>query len=286
MKKREQNNKIHMKIKVLRTVIPTLTVVLFLNGCGIVPVSGRRQLSLVPEEQIIAQSSLQYGQFVAQMPKSTDKKATDRVKRVCNNIAEATDRYLRAHNATELASKMKWEVNLIADRRINAFCMPGGKIVVFTGILPLCKTDAELATVISHEVSHAVARHSSERLSHEILRQMGGQAIGIVVSGESGIMQTVINQAYGLGSQLAVSLPYSRKHEEEADIIGLTFMALAGYNPADAITFWEKMSKASEGNRTPEFLSTHPSEQNRIKAIRKALPEAEALYREEINKRK
>lgn len=257
---------------------------LFLSSCGVVPVSGRRQLSLVPENQIIAESSLQYSKFVSQMPHSNDKKATDRVLRVCNNIANAADHYLRTHNATKLAQQMKWEVNLIADRRLNAFCMPGGKIVVYTGILPLCKTDAELATVISHEVSHAIARHSSERLSQEILRQIGGQAVGLAFSKESAVVRSVIQQAYGLGSQVAVTLPYSRKHEQEADIIGLTFMALAGYDPAEAVTFWEKMSKASEGQRPPEFLSTHPSEESRIKAIQKALPEAQALYQAQKEK--
>lgn len=273
-----------MRNKAIQITILTLLTSLFLSSCGVVPVSGRRQLSLVPENQIIAESSLQYSKFVSQMPHSNDKQATDRVLRVCNNIANAADHYLRTHNATKLAQQMKWEVNLIADRRLNAFCMPGGKIVVYTGILPLCKTDAELATVISHEVSHAIARHSSERLSQEILRQIGGQAVGLAFSKENAVVRSVIQQAYGLGSQVAVTLPYSRKHEQEADIIGLTFMALAGYDPAEAVTFWEKMSKASEGQRPPEFLSTHPSEESRIKAIQKALPEAQALYQAQKKK--
>lgn len=247
----------------------------FLIGCRSVPISGRSQMNLVPESTIIEQSALQYQEVVSQMPKSNDAKKQARVTNVCKRIAAAADRYLQENKIS--GPPMKWEFTLIADRRVNAFCMPGGKIVIFTGILPLCATDDELATVVSHEVSHAIARHSNERLSHEVLRQMGGNILSVFTSREAPIVRTVISQAYGVGSQLAVSLPYSRKHEYEADQMGLVFMALAGYDPRQAISFWEKMSEQG-GKSSPEFLSTHPSDENRILKVKEYLPKALLYY--------
>lgn len=268
---------------VVASLVTVLFLLLMLVACRSVPVSGRQQLVLVDEATIVQQSLVSYRSFVSQMPKSTDKKKIDRVMRVCKRIANATDNYIEANKIAD--SKMAWEFTLIADRRVNAFCMPGGKIVIYTGILPLCETDAELATVISHEVSHAIARHSNERLSHEVLRQMGGSILSRATTRKSAVVRTVINQAYGLGSQVAISLPYSRSHEYEADQMGLTFMALAGYDPRAAISFWRKMAQQSSGS-TPEFLSTHPSDTNRIKNIEKYLPEAIALYESSTKKKK
>lgn len=247
-----------------------------LSACRSVPISGRKQLNLVPESSITAQSIAQYRAFVTQMPHSTDKGKEERVERVCKNIARAADQFLAQNNITD--NPMQWEFTLIADRRVNAFCMPGGKIVIFTGILPLCQTDDELATVISHEVSHAIARHSNERLSVEMLRRMGGNILSRATSQKSILLRTVINQAYGLGSQVAISLPYSRSHEYEADKMGLVFMALAGYNPQSAISFWKKMAQQGSSS-TPEFMSTHPSDTNRIKQIEAYLPKALQYYK-------
>lgn len=249
-----------------------------LTTCGVVPISGRRQLNLVPESQIIAQSSLAYSEFVAAAPICRDTKATARVEAICKRITKAADTYLRANGAEQLASQMKWQYVLVSDRRANAFCMPGGKIAVFTGILKLCDSDDELATVISHEVSHAIARHSNERLSGEILRQLGGQILSAATGNQSSITRQVINQAYGLGSQVAFSLPYSRAHETEADKIGLVFMALAGYNPHAAVSFWQKMADAS-GGEPLQLLSTHPSHASRIKNIEAFLPKAMEYYK-------
>lgn len=252
-----------------------LVLLLLLSACRSVPISGRKQLNLVPESAITEQSVAQYRQFVAQMPTSKDAQKSARVAKVCRRIAAAADKFLAANNIKD--EKMNWEFTLIADRRVNAFCMPGGKIVIFTGILPLCKTDDELATVISHEISHAIARHSNERLSHEVLRRMGGNLLARATASKGAVLQTVINQAYGLGSQVAISLPYSRSHEYEADQMGLVFMAMAGYNPEAAISFWTKMAQQGSSS-TPEFLSTHPSDENRIKRIQAYLPEAQKYY--------
>lgn len=275
---------LHQRAFSLRLLL-SLAFPLLWVACGTVPISGRKSLNLVPESQIIAQSAAQYTEYVRQMPHSDDPKQVERVRVVCQRVADAATSYLHKNNLNDLAQQMKWEFTVIADRRVNAFCMPGGKIVIYTGILPLCATDDELATVVSHEVSHAIARHSNERLSTEILRQMGGRVLVSAVGSTSAITNTVIQQAYGLGSQVLVSLPYSRKQEHEADQIGLVFMAMAGYNPEQAISFWKKMAQQGGGS-TSELLSTHPSDANRIKAIGEYLPKALPYYQEYLAKQK
>ena len=248
-----------------------------LYACRTVPISGRRSLSLVNETEIIESSKAQYVSYVTQMPHSNDPIKVKRVEKVCRDIAQVATQYLNNNGMETLARQMDWQFTVIADRRINAFCMPGGKIVIYTGILPLCATDAELATVVSHEVSHAIAQHSNERLSTEILRRMGGQLLGQAVGSSSALTKTVIQQAYGLGSQVLISLPYSRTQEHEADQIGLVFMAMAGYNPEEAVSFWRKMSQQG-GSSTPELLSTHPSDEKRIQKIQEYMPKALTYY--------
>ncbi len=255
-------------------------ILFFMTACRSVPVSGRRQLLLLPESQIVEESARQYKAFVNEAPKSKDPKKIAFVEKVCKRVASAADRFLAENKISDV--KMNWEFTLISDSRINAFCMPGGKIVIFTGILPLCDTEDELATVVSHEVSHALARHSNERISQEVLRQLGGSVLSLAVSNRGGVTRKVIGQAYGLGSKYLVTLPYSRSHEHEADIMGLTIMSMAGYNPQKAITFWEKM--AQKGSKVPEIMSTHPSDANRIKKIREKIPDVMPIY--ESNKKR
>lgn len=271
--------------QLLKGAMGAMGSLLLLSSCSTVPVSGRRSLNLVDEAQIIQSSAEQYAAYIQQMPHSDDPEKIARVERVCRNVAQAATEYLNANNMSGLAKQMNWQFTLIADRRVNAFCMPGGKIVIYTGILPLCSTDAELATVVSHEVSHAIARHSNERLSNEIVRQMGAQLLGQAVGNKSAITRTVIQQAYGLGSQVLVSLPYSRSHEHEADQIGLTFMAMAGYNPQEAVSFWQKMAQQGSST-TPELLSTHPNDQKRIQKINEYMPKALPLYEQFLEKNK
>jgi len=194
------------------------------------------------------------------------------VVRVGKRIAAATEKYMRENGLESEVKNFAWEFNLVNDPQVNAFCMPGGKIVVYEGLLKLTTTDDELAVVMGHEVAHAVAKHSNERMSQQVLSQVGGAVLGEVVSGSSAVTQAVANTVYGLGSQYGVMLPYSRKHELEVDRLGLIFMAMAGYNPDAAVTFWQKM--AAQGSNVPEIMSTHPSDANRIEQIKKYLPEA------------
>jgi predicted Zn-dependent protease len=194
------------------------------------------------------------------------------VTRVGQKIATATEQYLKANGLASEVKNFAWEFNLVKDKQLNAFCMPGGKIVVYEGLLNIVSSDDELAVVIGHEVAHAVAKHSNERMSQQIITQYGAQILTQALSEKSAAIQKAGNTIYGLGAQYGVTLPFSRKHETEADYMGLIFMTIAGYDPNVAITFWQKMS-ASGGAKVPEFMSTHPSDATRIDDIQKVLPE-------------
>lgn len=262
-----------------KNIILSLITALSLTACSIVPITGRSQIMLVEDSEILSSSALQYQQFINKSTLSKSTSSTNQVRHVGQRVANATMKYLRQNGLSNMASQMKWEFNVVEDRAVNAFCMPGGKIVVYTGLLKLVSSDAELATVMSHEISHAIARHSNERISQEYLRQIGGNLLGAAVSDKSATLQAIIGQAYGVGSQVLVTLPYNRKQEYEADKIGLVFMAMAGYNPNAAITFWRKM--AAQGSNKSEFFSTHPSDENRIAAIKKYMPKAMAYYQKQ-----
>lgn len=262
-----------------RLLLTTLMTALLVSGCSLVPLTGRRQINLVSDAQVVAVSEQQYRSFISQAPKSRDMAQTERTREMGKRIASATERYLRSIGHTEDIRYFRWEFNLIASNQVNAFCMPGGKIVVYEGILPVARTDDELATVIAHEVAHAVAKHSNERLSQAILRQYGGQALGQILSGSSAGAQVIGNILYNVGGKLIFELPYSRKQEYEADQIGLYLMALAGYDYHNAPNLWVKMASRSGGGNQSEVISSHPNDQNRIKAIREEIPRVEAFMR-------
>lgn len=253
------------------------TLLIAITGCSSVPLSGRSQLNLVSDDAVLQSSFTQYEAFIQKSPKSRDQKATQMVQEIGRRIAKATDTYLRANGATADADKMRWEFHLIASDQVNAFCMPGGKIVVYEGILPVAKNADQLATVMSHEVAHAIAKHANERMSQQILKQYGSQVLAQVMAGKSGSTQAITGLLYNVGSEVFFSLPYSRKHEYEADQLGLYLMALAGYDYEQAEQFWINMSggKASQS----DFLSTHPSDQKRIAAIRAELPKVRAFMK-------
>ncbi|MCD7977374.1 MAG: M48 family metallopeptidase [Tannerellaceae bacterium] len=251
-----------------------LVALMLLSGCSSVPLTGRKQVLLVPESEVLSASLTQYNDYIQHAKLSTDKAGTEKVVRVGRRIAAATESYMNSHGLADEVKNFSWEFNLVADNQVNAFCMPGGKIVVYEGLLKLTSTDDELAVVVGHEVAHAVAKHSNERMSQQVLAQYGNAILGTALSGSSAVTQAVAGTVYGLGSQYGVMLPYSRKHELEADHLGLIFMAMAGYNPDAAVTFWQKM--AAQGNASPEFTSTHPSDANRIAQIKKYLPEAKS----------
>lgn len=257
----------------------TAALMLILSGCGSVPVTGRKQVLLVSDQEVLTSSLQEYGEFMKTAPKSTDKANTALVNKVGRNIANAVETYLRENGMESMISEYSWEFNLVKSPEVNAFCMPGGKIVVYEGILPVTKDETGLAVVLGHEVAHAVAKHANERMSQQMLQQYGGAALGVALGGTSSTVQAVASSVYGLGAQYGVMLPYSRKQELEADKLGLIFMAMAGYNPQEAQSFWIRMSEQTGGSNTAEFQSTHPSDATRIKKIQEELPDAMKYYK-------
>lgn len=261
-------------------LIYSITVLLvLLSSCSSVPLTGRKQVLLVSDQEVLNLSLQEYGEFMKSAPKSTDKANTAQVQKVGRNIANAVEAYLKANGMESMISEYAWEFNLVKSNEVNAFCMPGGKIVVYEGILPITQDETGLAVVLGHEVAHAVAKHANERMSQQMLQQYGGAALGAALSGSSSTVQTVANSVYGLGAEYGVMLPYSRKQELEADELGLIFMAMAGYNPQEAEGFWTRMSQKAGGAGVAEFQSTHPSDETRIKKIRAALPNAMKYYK-------
>jgi predicted Zn-dependent protease len=202
---------------------------------------------------------------------------TAMVARVGRRIANAVENYLRTNGMSSELQNYAWEFHLVQSKEANAFCMPGGKIVVYEGLLPYTQTEDALAIVLGHEVAHAVAKHSAERMSHQLLANYGAQALSVLMTNKSTTTQTLAQQVYGLGANYGVMLPYSRKNESEADHMGLIFAAMAGYNPEIAVNFWTRM--ASIGSSTPEFFSDHPSDATRIAQIKKEIPEALKYYK-------
>lgn len=269
-------------MKSIMTRICWLLIFGIVASCATVPLTGRRQLSLVNETEIQQQAALAYSDLLGS-PKTKVVKGTSQaqlVQRVGKNIAAAVTRFLQ-ENGYGNQYDFKWEFNLIQEDQINAWCMPGGKVAVYTGILPITKNEAGLATVMGHEVAHAIAKHSAERMSQSIVAQAGGVAVDAATAEKSSTTRAVLNTAYGLGGQLAL-LNYSRNQESEADRLGLVFMAMAGYDPNEAVGFWERMAQGKQaqgGGAPPEFLSTHPSDARRINHIQKLIPEAMTYYK-------
>jgi predicted Zn-dependent protease len=228
---------------------------------------------------MMSMSLQQYDQFLKENKISTDQLQTATVKRVGTNIQHAVERYFASSGLSQHLSGYKWEFNLVEDPQVNAWCMPGGKVVVYTGILPVAKGDAGLAVVMGHEIAHAIAEHGNERMSQGLLAQMGGVALSTALSTQTAVTQQLWMSVYGVGAQYGAIMPYGRMQENEADHLGLVFMAMAGYDPNEAVTFWERMSALKGGKTPPEFLSTHPSDATRIENIRRLVPEAMRQYR-------
>jgi len=255
-----------------------LVVVLAVVACSTVPLIGRKQVLLVPESNMVELSIANYSEFLSANKLSTDKNQTEIIKRVGARMSVAVEDYLRNNGFADRISSFKWEFNLVESKEVNAWCMPGGKVVFYTGIMPLTKNDAGVAVVMGHEIGHAVARHGNERMSHQMIAQYGNVALSEVIKSKPQETQAIFNTAFGLGAQYGVLLPYSRIQEYEGDKLGLIFMAMAGYDPAEAIGFWERMA-AGSGAKQPEFMSTHPVEENRIAEIKKFLPEAQKYFK-------
>ena len=271
-----------MKIITRSLTALTCSALLLLSSCGSVPITGRRQLNLVSDGEILSASATQYKQFISQSQLSSNTTYNAKVTQVGRRLAAATNAYLRQNGYESMLSSLSWEFNVVDSKQVNAFCMPGGKIVVYTGLLNLVgngpHSDDELAAVMGHELSHALAKHANERISNQLLLQAGGQILGAAVNTRSQLLGGLINQAYGLGAQVGVMLPFGRKQEYEADKMGLVLMAMAGYDPRYAVNFWQKMSASKGGAQQNELLSTHPSDANRIKEIQAYLPNALKYY--------
>lgn len=263
-----------MKRKLLAfTLIST-----FIFACSTVPLTGRKQLNLLPESQLVQMSLAEYQAFLTEEKVLTNTDQAAMVKRVGERLAAAATEYLRKTGNADRVANYKWEFNLVEDPAVNAWCMPGGKVVIYTGILPVTKTEAGLATVMSHEISHAIGRHGNERMSQQLAAQLGGVALDVALINQPAATRNLFLQSYAIGSTVGVILPFSRKHETEADKMGMAFMAMAGYDPAEAISFWQRMAQLG-GEKPPQFLSTHPSDEKRVADLRKFLPEAKKLYK-------
>ena len=260
-------------------LISVLVIVLFLIACAQVPITNRQSLSLLPESQLATMSLQAYDKVLKESKLSSNQQQVEMVRRVGLKIAKAAEAFLAESGMKSQIKNLNWEFNLIVDDKLaNAWVMPGGKAAVYTGILPYTRDETGLAVVLGHEVAHAIAGHGNERMSQGLLAQMGGVALSVALSDNSAATQNLFMQAYGAGASVGLLLPYSRLHESEADRIGLTLMARAGYDPREAIPFWERMNQKGE-RRPPEFLSTHPAPSTRIANINKYIPEALPYYR-------
>ena len=267
-------------MKKIRIILLSVVAVLLLSSCGTtstVPVTGRKQTLLVSDEQVLSLSNQQYAEYMQSAKASTNSTNTAMVKRVGQNIAKAVETYLKNNGMADETKNYAWEFNLVQDKQVNAWCLPGGKIVVYEGILPVTQDEASLAIVLGHEVAHAVAKHSAERLSNAYKEQYGAAALSALLSGAglSQGTQQLLALGKSLGDQLFTS-GFSRKQESEADHMGLIFAAMAGYDPQVATAFWQRM--ASLGSNSNSLFSDHPSDEKRIKDIQGWMSEALTYY--------
>jgi len=260
-----------------------LPLLVLLGVCGTTIYSckknanGRNTLSLVDDATVLSLSSQEYATFISTNPPITGTPEAEMVQRVGIKLKAAVTNYLATKGQTDLIKDYQWEFNLVSNPEVNAWCLPGGKIVVYSGIMPLMPTDEDLATVLGHEIAHAFLKHGSERMSQQLLVDYGGQALSVLMSSKPEETRNIFNSAYGVSSTLGV-LAFSRKQENEADEAGLYVMATAGYDPNMAVPFWERMKANSGGSSVPVFLSTHPSDDQRIQHIKDLMPTAMTYY--------
>jgi predicted Zn-dependent protease len=254
----------------------------FLAACAEVPVTGRKGLHIVPTSELLTLSLKQYDQVLKESKLSKDQTKVALVRRVGGRIAKAAEAFLEDSGRGNQIANYKWDFNVIEDDKVaNAWCMPGGKVAVYTGILPYSQDETGLAVVMGHEVAHAIADHGNERMSQALLANMGGMALSLALANKPSQTRQLFMTVFGAGATVGVLLPYSRLHESEADRIGLMFMARAGYNPQQAVPFWERMNKKA-GPKPPEFLSTHPAPESRIANIKTYIPEALPYYQRSV----
>lgn len=264
-----------MKKKLLKLAIALMLAVS--SSCSTVPLTGRKQLALVSSSEIMALSQQSYQQVLNEGRLSNNQQYVNQVQTVGSRIARAVEIYMRELNEADNVQGFNWEFHVLAEDVVNAWCMPGGKVAFYEGIMPICENETGIAVVMGHEIAHAVAQHGRERMSQGLAAQFGGAALSVALQEKPQATQQLAMAAFGLGTQVGVLLPYAREQESEADRLGLMFMAKAGYDPRAAIPFWNRM-QAEGGAQPPEFLSTHPHPDTRIKQLNRYMDEAYSVY--------
>jgi predicted Zn-dependent protease len=272
---------VNKNIKMIQKITTLFVLTALIVACSKNALTGKKQLTLLPETELQNMAVQEYQQFLTQnkVVAATGNKDAEMVNRVGQRIVKAVETYYADKGMSDKLAGFKWETKLVDDKAVNAWCMPGGKIVVYTGILPVTQNEAALAAVMGHEVSHALLQHGNQRMSQGLIQQLGGVALSVAIANKPQETQNLFNTAYGVGTTVGVMLPFSRKHELEADRYGLIWTAMAGYNPQEAIGLWERMELLSNGQKPPEFLSTHPAEGRRIDQLNKYMPEAMTYYK-------
>lgn len=252
-----------------------LTLSALATGCATVPVTGRTQINMIPDGQLNTLSLDSYRKVLGESKLSTDPMAVGAVRDVGQRLARATESYM---NSIGQPINYQWEFNVIESDSVNAWCMPGGKVAVYTGILPITQSDTGLAVVMGHEIAHALARHGNERMSQALLIQLGGASLNAALTSRPEETRNLFTGLYAKGTEVGVALPHGRRQESEADHIGLIIMAMAGYDPQEAVPFWQRMAEVGGGKRPPEFLSTHPDPSTRVANLQRLMPEALQYY--------
>jgi predicted Zn-dependent protease len=270
-----------MKVKFLKT----FAIILLLNACAKVPITNRNQMTLLPESEMISMSLTSYKEFLQQNPPVNGSADAAMVKNVGIKIQNSVTQYMRKNKMSDRIKNYKWEYNLVNSKEVNAWCMPGGKVVVYSGLLPVTQNDQSLAIVMGHEIAHAIARHGNERMSQALLASAGGMALDIYMSQKPEATRNLFMGLYGIGATGGI-LAYSRKQESEADKLGLVFAAMAGYDPRTAIPFWQRMAQKSGSGSSSgidyyikKYTSTHPPDDQRIKDLQEFMPEAMKYYK-------
>ena len=259
------------------SILLVLSAILLYSACSTVAVTNRKQIKLIPNSTMFATSFQQYDGFLKEHKVITGTTQANQVKNVGAKIQKAVEKYFADKGQSAVLKDYKWEFNLVDDKQVNAWCMPGGKVVFYTGIMPICQNEEGIAVVMGHEIAHAIADHGNERMSQQMVLQGVGGALDKAMETKPEKTKALWMTTFGVGAQFGAVLPFSRLHESEADEMGLIFMAMAGYNPEKAVDFWTRMSKMG-GQKPPEILSTHPSDETRIKKIKEQLPNALKYY--------
>jgi predicted Zn-dependent protease len=274
------------KIITMNKMVFAIMMFAVIISCTSNKITGRKQLNIISNAQMISLAESQYAEVLKKSKVVTNTKASATVVTIGKRIVEVVNKYYAAQGMQSLLKDYKWEYTLIDSKEANAWCLPGGKIAVHTGLLPITENDDALAVVMGHEIAHALAEHGKERVNQQIINSGGAITLQVLTANQSQANQNLFLQAFGFASEYGVILPFSRKQELEADKLGLKFAAMAGFNPRSAVPLWQRMGSMSKGNKPPEFASTHPAEETRIDELNKQMPEAISLYEAALKMRK